>query len=108
MGWRRAVHMRARLNNGRRITARTLAATLSSCAGLAIAALACDVSGPKRPQLLQLETAVQRGQGEWDAERMRMVDQQLSARGIHDARVLDAMRTVPRHRFVPDQQRHEA
>jgi protein-L-isoaspartate(D-aspartate) O-methyltransferase len=32
--------------------------------------------------------------------RRRMVDEQLVARGIRDARVLDAMRTVPRHVFV--------
>jgi protein-L-isoaspartate(D-aspartate) O-methyltransferase len=30
-----------------------------------------------------------------------MVEQQLRARGIRDARVLSAMLTVPRHRFVP-------
>jgi protein-L-isoaspartate(D-aspartate) O-methyltransferase len=29
------------------------------------------------------------------------VRQQLAARGIHDPRVLDAMRQTPRHRFVP-------
>jgi len=35
--------------------------------------------------------------------RERMVTQQLISRGINDARVLEAMRTVPRHRFVsPD------
>ena len=32
-----------------------------------------------------------------------MVTQQLEARGVRDARVLDAMRRVPRHRFVPPQ-----
>jgi protein-L-isoaspartate(D-aspartate) O-methyltransferase len=31
---------------------------------------------------------------------MAWIDDQLVARGIHDARVLDAMRRVPRHRFV--------
>jgi protein-L-isoaspartate(D-aspartate) O-methyltransferase len=36
------------------------------------------------------------------ARRQRMVDSQIRARGITDAAVLDAMRTVPRHRFVPD------
>ena len=38
-------------------------------------------------------------------ERENMVASQLAARGIHDERVLDAMRRVPRHRFVrqPDQ-----
>lgn len=30
----------------------------------------------------------------------RMVNEQLASRGIHDARVLAAMRAVPRHRFV--------
>jgi protein-L-isoaspartate(D-aspartate) O-methyltransferase len=35
------------------------------------------------------------------AERRRwMVDTQLRARGIRDARVLDAMAAVPRHRFI--------
>ncbi len=34
--------------------------------------------------------------------RERMVTEQLEARGITDARVLAAMREVPRHRFVPE------
>lgn len=34
-------------------------------------------------------------------ERGRMVEQQIEARGIHDQRVLAAMREVPRHLFVP-------
>jgi protein-L-isoaspartate(D-aspartate) O-methyltransferase len=34
--------------------------------------------------------------------RNRMVATQLERRGIHDARVLAAMRAVPRHEFVPD------
>jgi protein-L-isoaspartate(D-aspartate) O-methyltransferase len=42
------------------------------------------------------------------AQRMRMVDDQLVRRGIRDAAVLAAMRVVPRHRFVPEQYRHEA
>ena len=37
-----------------------------------------------------------------DRQRQQMVDQQLRARGIKDARVLRAMQTVPRHRFVPE------
>ena len=36
------------------------------------------------------------------AEREAMVRDQLAARGVRDPRVLDAMRTVPRHRFVPE------
>lgn len=39
---------------------------------------------------------------------MRMVDEQLRARGIRDARVLDAMARVPRHLFVPEGARTEA
>jgi protein-L-isoaspartate(D-aspartate) O-methyltransferase len=34
-----------------------------------------------------------------------MVEQQLAARGIHDPRVLAAMREVPRHHFVSPEQR---
>src|SRR5262245_31756591 len=33
--------------------------------------------------------------------RQQMVERQLAGRGIHDARVLDAMREVPREAFVP-------
>ena len=33
--------------------------------------------------------------------RAMMVDRHIAARGIRDARVLQAMREVPRHRFVP-------
>jgi protein-L-isoaspartate(D-aspartate) O-methyltransferase len=35
--------------------------------------------------------------------RQRMVEEQLRPRGIADPRVLEAMRTVPRHLFVPPQ-----
>ena len=35
------------------------------------------------------------------AERRKMVERQLARRGISDARVLAAMRRVPRDRFVP-------
>lgn len=40
--------------------------------------------------------------------RHRMVEDQLRGRGIADARVLAAMRAVPRERFVPDQLAHQA
>lgn len=38
----------------------------------------------------------------------RMVEQQLRRQGIADARVLAAMRAVPRHAFVPAEQRASA
>lgn len=34
--------------------------------------------------------------------RREMVDRQIAARGIADARVLEAMATVPREAFLPD------
>jgi protein-L-isoaspartate(D-aspartate) O-methyltransferase len=37
-----------------------------------------------------------------------MVERQLERRGIHDVRVLDAMREVPRELFVPEDQRRRA
>ncbi len=35
-------------------------------------------------------------------KRRRMVEQQIERRGIHDQRLLEAMRHVPRHLFVPE------
>lgn len=40
--------------------------------------------------------------------RNLMVGQQIEARGVKDVRVLQAMRQVPRHRFVPENVVHEA
>jgi protein-L-isoaspartate(D-aspartate) O-methyltransferase len=41
-------------------------------------------------------------------QRERMVRMQVAERGIRDVRVLDAMRNVPRHEFVPETFRQEA
>jgi protein-L-isoaspartate(D-aspartate) O-methyltransferase len=65
---------------------------------LVISSLAC---GAER-------TEPQSGTRDWDTERRRMVDEQLRARDISNARVLDAMLTVPRHLFVPETQRANA
>ena len=40
--------------------------------------------------------------------RARMVEEQLRDRGIEDARVLEAMRRVPRHELVPEAYRRHA
>jgi protein-L-isoaspartate(D-aspartate) O-methyltransferase len=40
-------------------------------------------------------------EGQLAQARERMVRTQIEARGVRDARTLEAMRTVPRHRFVP-------
>lgn len=50
----------------------------------------------------------QTGTGDREAERRRMVETQLQARDITDVRVLQAMRTVRRHLFVPDEMRSRA
>ena len=42
------------------------------------------------------------------AARERMVAEQIAARGIEDPRVLAAMRSVPRHAFVPAEHRDRA
>ena len=43
-----------------------------------------------------------------ESDRMFMVERQLSARDITDPRVLEVMRRVPRHRFVPEDIRPRA
>ena len=44
----------------------------------------------------------------WTSARMQMVDDQIAARDIKDPRVLEAMRRVPRHEFVPEAMRGNA
>ena len=41
-------------------------------------------------------------------ERQHMVAQQIQARDVHDQLILEAMRSVPRHRFVPSENRQHA
>jgi protein-L-isoaspartate(D-aspartate) O-methyltransferase len=53
-------------------------------------ALGCDGAATSQP------TAVP-----WEVVRTQMVEQQLAGRDIKSPRVLDAMRRVPRHEFVP-------
>lgn len=49
-------------------------------------------------------SAAREGQdGPLEAARHRMVRTQIEARGVRDARVLAALRDVPRHRFVPEE-----
>jgi len=45
---------------------------------------------------------------DFDAQRQSMVQQQLAGRDIVNANVLEAMRSVPRHLFVPEGSRHMA
>jgi len=47
-------------------------------------------------------------QPSFQAQREQMVRAQLAERGIRDLRVLEAMRAVPRHEFVPEEFRDRA
>ena len=38
----------------------------------------------------------------FESERSRMVEEQIMGRGVKDARVLAAMRKIPRHEFLPE------
>lgn len=40
----------------------------------------------------------------YERERLRMVEEQIAHRGLRDPRLLTALRTVPRHRFVPPEE----
>ena len=48
------------------------------------------------------------GETRFQRERERMVEEQLARRGVTDARVLEAMRRVPRHLFVEEALRDRA
>ena len=63
---------------------------LLGCAVVVVIALAV-LTGPAQSQ----------GEG-WDSQRVRMVRQQIEARGVRDPRVLEAMRAVRREQFVPE------
>ena len=45
---------------------------------------------------------------DWEAQRQRMVHEQLRGRDIDKPRVLDAMLAVPRHLFIPESERGRA
>lgn len=48
------------------------------------------------------------GEERMAAKRERMVERDIAARGVRDPRVLEAMRSVPRHRFVEPGQAESA
>lgn len=70
------------------------------CGGVAVFALA----------IVSLLGVVVPGRAEetYKKEREKMVRQQIRGRGVEDKAVLDAMRAVPRHQFVPARAKHKA
>jgi len=67
----------------------------------AILVVAACVGGPNA-------VGLQRAVGDFKAQRLRMVNEQLKGRDIRDPRVLDAILRVPRHLFVPESLRTQA
>jgi len=63
---------------------------LLGCAVVVVIALAV-LTGPAQSQ-----------REGWDSQRVRMVRQQIEARGVRDPQVLEAMRKVRREQFVPE------
>lgn len=57
---------------------------------------------------VSLSTPTKAESARYAEERQRMVAEQIAARGVKDMLVLSAMRTVPRHEFVPDELRSAA
>jgi protein-L-isoaspartate(D-aspartate) O-methyltransferase len=70
-------------------------------AGLAVAGLAA-ASG------IAMANPVEPGPDDFLAARLRMVSEQIERRGVRDPRVIEAMRRVPRERFVPEAMREHA
>jgi protein-L-isoaspartate(D-aspartate) O-methyltransferase len=82
--------------------------TLGSCAASdeQPAGLPTEVNPPREGDVSSVPQPLQ--DGRFRDQRLAMVDKQIAARGVKDARVLDAMRSVPRHEFVPREQVDEA
>ena len=59
----------------------------------------CDSSSGRTPEAAAAD---------WQMQRERMVSQQIEARGVKDPLVLESMRSVPRHLFVPEASRQGA
>ena len=75
---------------------------LAACAGTALPSPAPLASSP------QAETETTPTQDPFLKQRLSMVETQIAARGVKDPAVLEAMRQVPRHLFVPGDQVDQA
>ena len=63
---------------------------------------------PEAPVQEQNEAEIQLPEDPYLEDRIRMVEITIEARGVSDPNVLQAMRTVPRHKFVPEEYRQIA
>ena len=77
---------------------------LAGCAGKAPAQPTITPASPVKTQILQTTSVVPTSSpGPYLGHRLRMVEETIVDRGVADEDVLRAMRTVPRHLFVPQQ-----
>src|SRR5690606_9691382 len=78
------------------------AAALGAAVLLGLTACAAGPNGGVRHADGAAQEATMDEADRWAEARERMVRTQIEARGVRDPRVLDAMRTVPRHEFVAE------
>jgi protein-L-isoaspartate(D-aspartate) O-methyltransferase len=57
---------------------------------------------------LAIGDSVDCDQEKYSSQREKMVFRQIAARGVRNPAVIEAMKSVPRHCFVPEDQRHRA
>jgi protein-L-isoaspartate(D-aspartate) O-methyltransferase len=70
---------------------------------VALVAIGCyGCYGQDKPAM---QTSTLGASRDWESARARMVNDQMRARDIRDPRVLGVMSRVPRHLFVPEEQR---
>jgi protein-L-isoaspartate(D-aspartate) O-methyltransferase len=70
--------------------------------------IALTMSCGSAPQDQAAPSARPRQDTDFEQARLDMVERQIEARGVTDPRVLDAMRRVPRHEYVPVRARASA
>lgn len=68
---------------------------------LFILSIACNGKTQEKSENEQMEE-------QYKEERNQMVNQQIKRRGVKDSLVLEAMRDVPRHKFVPERVQNRA
>jgi protein-L-isoaspartate(D-aspartate) O-methyltransferase len=86
----------------------TLLASLLGAAGLVMLCACMEHDRQTAPEPGADPSSLVRRSPERAAERERMVAEQIEARGIADPFVLAALRSVPRHWFVPERLADEA
>ncbi|HEX4864407.1 MAG TPA: protein-L-isoaspartate(D-aspartate) O-methyltransferase [Acidimicrobiales bacterium] len=104
---RLAIPVRGITNRMDHVVARGSAAVVGLLVIVAVLGGACSASEDRAgdmPRGALSSTSTRQADDSFRTSRLAMVDAQIAARDVEDGRVLDAMRTVPRHEFVPQEQ----